>query len=131
MPIVSSNVREAEPGGGPGIKEIYINGQFIPIQYPGLGDDPGVLLANVTLTDTLPAVLQYQRDVWTATGGPAEADGVITFTTRVNLPGMAAVPITNTALVNDGLGNPRACQVTVIANGQAIFLPLVVRTNSK
>jgi uncharacterized repeat protein (TIGR01451 family) len=41
------------PDLGPGIKEIYLNGQHIPIQDPGLTDDPG---NDVRLLDLTPFI---------------------------------------------------------------------------
>ena len=117
---------------------------------PGPGDvltytitlrNPGPALPNVRVTDTLPADVHYLGNLWASSGAYGETGGVITWTGTVS----PAIPITitfgvtvseqvtmpqaisNTALVDDGLGNVWSRQAMVIANGYATYLPLVLR----
>lgn len=206
------------PGGGPGIKEIYINGQHIPIQDPGLThnpgnnvrlldltpfipmltsgqnvvavkleneynaswddlafdfqlkgtalqpeltatkraqptvapagdiisytiqlDNPGVALTGVMITDTLPTGLIYQGDVSATSGAvnhnsgvitwqgnlPAAGVVLITYSTQIDPAIVNAVPVVNTAVINDGQGTILVRKATVIANGTAVYLPTI------
>lgn len=114
--------------------------------------NPGPDLPNARVTDTLPAEVHYLGNLWASAGSYGEAnDGsggpgrsVITWTGTVS----AAVPITitfgvtvsehlttpqailNTALIDDGLGNVKQRQATVIANGYATYLPLIQKGGS-
>ncbi len=117
---------------------------------PGPGDtltytitlhNPGPELPGVRVTDTLPSGVHYLGDLWASAGSCGEASGVITWTGEV--PAAAPVTITfgvtisaqlttphtivNTALLDDGLGNILERQATVIANGYAIYLPVIQR----
>jgi len=91
------------------------------------------------VTDTLPAEVHYLGNLWASSGNYGEANGVITWTGSVP----AAVPVTitfgvtvseqitsphvisNTALIDDGLGNVWQRQKTIIANGYPVYLPAI------
>ena len=106
--------------------------------------NPGPALPGVRVTDTLPAQVHYLGNLWASTGSYGEAGGLITWTGTVS----AVVPVTitfgvtvseqvttpqaisNTALIDDGLGNVWLRQAMVIANGYALRLPLVLRHHS-
>jgi len=115
---------------------------------PGPGDvltytitlrNPGPALAGACVTDTLPAEVHYLGNLWASSGNYGEANGVITWTGSVP----AAVPVTitfgvtvseqitsphvisNTALIDDGLGNVWQRQKTIIANGYPVYLPAI------
>ncbi|MCD6344360.1 MAG: VCBS repeat-containing protein [Anaerolineae bacterium] len=119
---------------------------------PGPGDvltytitlrNPGPELPGVRVTDTLPSEVHYLGDLWASSGSYGEAGGIITWTGEA--PAAAPVAITfgvtvsaqlttphtivNTALLDDGLGNVLERQATVIANGYAVYLPLVLRNS--
>jgi len=212
------------PDGGAGIKDIYVNGQRIPIQDPGLSDNPGndarildltpfidvlvqgensiaikltneyktawddvafdfqlkgqvapsialpslqaakraqptlpktgdiitytirldnpgALLTHVRVTDTLPSALVYRGALSASSGSYAESGGIITWSGAISTGGTthitfsaattaastAALPIANTAYVDDGQGNVTPYSVTIIVNGHTIYLPLVLR----
>ena len=109
--------------------------------------NPGPELPGVRVTDTLPSEVAYLGDLLASVGSYGEASGVITWTGEV--PAATPVIITfgatvsageperfaittphaivNTALLDDGLGNILERQATVIANGHAVHLPLVLR----
>ncbi|MCD4738767.1 MAG: FG-GAP-like repeat-containing protein [Anaerolineae bacterium] len=117
---------------------------------PGPGDvltytitlhNPGPGLPGVRVTDTLPSEVHYLGDLWASSGSYGEAGGIITWTGEA--PAAAPVTITfgvtvsaqlttpytivNTVLLDDGLGNVLERQATVIANGYAVYLPVIQR----
>jgi uncharacterized repeat protein (TIGR01451 family) len=117
---------------------------------PGPGDiltytitlrNPGPALPGVRVTDTLPADVHYLGNLGASAGDYGEASGVINWTGTV--PAVTPVTITfgvtvseqitmphvisNTALIDDGLGNVLERQAVAIANGYAIYLPLVIK----
>ncbi|HSD82968.1 MAG TPA: hypothetical protein VLG46_03875, partial [Anaerolineae bacterium] len=103
--------------------------------------NPGSLLSGVRMTDTLPAELDYRGDLWASSGSYAQVGNLITwhgsvltasmvlitYTANISLTNTIARPIVNTALVDDGLGDVRTYQATVIANGYPLSLPLIRR----
>ncbi len=104
-------------------------------------DNPGPLLPNVRLTDTLPGGLHYLGNLWASSGSYGEAGGVITWTGAVGngLPvtltyniaiTMSIVQplvIINTAQINDGQGVLLERTAVAILNGRSVYLPLVLR----
>jgi hypothetical protein len=48
---------------------------------------------------------------------------VMTVSSSITLP----MPIVNTALINDGLGNVHTRTVVAVANGLAVYLPSIRR----
>ncbi|MDY7080234.1 MAG: hypothetical protein SXV54_25410 [Chloroflexota bacterium] len=106
-----------------------------------LHNPSGPELPTVRVTDTLPAEVNYLGNVWASAGSYGETGGVITWAGAV--PAHVPVTITfgvtvglhittpqaiiNTALLDDGLGNVWSQQAVVIANGLAVYLPLVLR----
>ncbi len=105
-------------------------------------DNPfGPALPSARVTNTLPAEVHYMGNLWASSGSYGEAGGVITWHGAVP----AAVPVTITfgatvseqittpqaiassALIDDGLGNILEYRPMVIANGLAVYLPLVLR----
>ncbi|MBN1812599.1 MAG: VCBS repeat-containing protein [Anaerolineae bacterium] len=120
-----------------------------PLQ-PGPGDtltytirleNPGPTLPSVRLTSTLPAEVTYAGNLWASFGSFGEAGGVITWTGDVstNVPvtitygavvsgGITSAEVlVNLVLLDDGLGNVEERYAVAIANGIAIYLPLVRR----
>jgi uncharacterized repeat protein (TIGR01451 family) len=120
---------------------------------PGPGDlvaytiilrNPGPALQSVQVTDTLPAQVTYHGNLWASTGSYGEASGVITWagtvltalpvsiTYGVSISQQVTVPqaILNAALIDDGVGNVWRRQELVIANGRAIYLPVIHRDGS-
>jgi uncharacterized repeat protein (TIGR01451 family) len=111
--------------------------------------NPGPTLPTVHVTDTLPADVYYLGDLWASSGSYGAADGgsgepgrtVITWAGAV----AAAVPITitfgvtvseqlttsqalsNTARIDDGLGNVWQRQAVAIVNGYATYLPTILK----
>ncbi len=117
---------------------------------PGPGDaltytitlrNPGPVLPSARVTDTLPTEVHYLGNLWASSGSYGEAGGIITWTGDV--PAAAPVSITfgvtvseqittphvilNTVFIDDGLGNILERPATVIANGLAVYMPLVMR----
>jgi len=117
---------------------------------PGPGDtltytitlrNPGPALPSARVIDTLPVEVNYLGNLWASSGSYGEAGGVITW--QGDVPAATPVSITfgvtvseqittphvipNTVLIDDGLGNVWQQQATVIANGLAVYLPLVLR----
>jgi uncharacterized repeat protein (TIGR01451 family) len=117
---------------------------------PGPGDtltytirlvNPGPTLPSVSVTSTLPAEVTYAGNLWASSGSFGEAGGVITWTGAVT----AGAPVTITygavvdggitapealvtlVLLDDGLGNVEEHYAVAIANGLAVYLPLVRR----
>ena len=101
--------------------------------------NPGPALTSARVTDTLPAEVHYLGNLWASAGSYGEASGVITWTGTVP----AAEPLTiffgvtvsqqittpqailNTALIDDGLGNVWQRSAIIIANGYAVYLPVI------
>jgi uncharacterized repeat protein (TIGR01451 family) len=115
---------------------------------PGPGDvltytitlrNPGPVLSSARVTDTLPPEVNYLGNVWASDGRYGEASGVITWTGGVS----TGIPVTitfgvtisqqittpyaiaNTAQVDDGLGHVLQRDAVAIANGYALYLPLI------
>lgn len=99
------------------------------------------LTETVLLTDTLPAELLYQPGsltadfgtpddtnapmlTWSGTPG-TQANITITYAATVVEP--TAQLVTNTAVIDDGLGSQWSVSAQIIVNGQTIHLPLVAR----
>jgi uncharacterized repeat protein (TIGR01451 family) len=99
--------------------------------------NPGPLLENVTMTDTLPADVTYAGNLIFSSGVASEAGGVITWSGEVSAADPVVVQfdvtvseqivgeqvIVNTALIDDGQGNEISRQATVIVNGHTVYLP--------
>lgn len=101
--------------------------------------NPGPALTSARVTDTLPTGVHYLGNLWASAGSYGEASGVITWTGTVP----AAEPIIiifgvtvsqqittpwailNTALIDDGLGNVWQRSAIIIANGYAVYLPVI------
>jgi uncharacterized repeat protein (TIGR01451 family) len=117
---------------------------------PGPGDtvtftillrNPGPVITGVRITDTLPSQVNYAGNLWASAGSYGQANGMITWTGSVsgsvpvtltfNVTVSAAITIPhailNTALVDDGMGKVWQRQAMVIANGLAVYLPIVMR----
>lgn len=103
----------------------------------------GPVLAGVRVTDTLPSGVTYAGGLWASAGSYGEAGGVVTWTgdvtagTPVTITFSATVDagitepqaIANSVLLDDGVGTVLSRQATVIANGYAAFMPVVMRGN--
>ncbi len=93
------------------------------------------------MTDTLPAGLHYLGNLWASAGSYGQSGGVITWTgavaggspvtisfnATVDAGITAPQAIVNVAWLDDGQGNIRSRQATVIVNGLAIYLPVVLK----
>ena len=104
-------------------------------------NNPGPTLDGVMLTNTLPGQVTYAGNLSATSGTPNYASGevtwsgtvpagtpvVIQYDVTVNAGVTTPTPIMNTAVLDDGLGNQWNLTALVIANGQAIYLPLVAR----
>ena len=103
--------------------------------------NPGPDLPHVVMTDTLPAGLHYLDNLWASAGSYGQSGGVITWTgavaggspvtitfnATVDAGMTAPQAIVNVAWLNDGQGNIEPRQATVIVNGLATYLPVVVK----
>ena len=115
---------------------------------PGPGDtvdfaiylrNPGPTLSSVRVTDTLPAEASYLNDLWASSGDYDDSDGgftwwgavgadapvTVTFGATLSLQITTPYAVRNSVQMNDGLGNVLDRNVTVIANGRAVYLPVV------
>ena len=100
----------------------------------------GELTNTVQLTDTLPAGLTYVPGSLSATSGAVDDSGApaltwagiltpatITVTYAVTVNAATPVALTNTATISSPGYAPISRSATVIANGDHIYLPLVIR----
>jgi uncharacterized repeat protein (TIGR01451 family) len=104
-------------------------------------ENPGPALPFVSVTSTLPAEVTYAGNLWASSGSFGRAGGVITWTGSV----ATGVPVTvtygavvngeitsaevlvNPVLLDDGQGNVEEHYAVAIANGFAVYLPLLGR----
>ena len=98
-------------------------------------------LDNVSLTAELPDGLDYAGGLTTTSGTPQVTDKTITWSGAVSLsdpviirfqaqvsPSISSVHVLTTIFtIKDGFGHTLQRNITVIANGQAIYLPVVRR----
>jgi hypothetical protein len=103
--------------------------------------NPGPELDAVTLSNMLPGQVTYAGNLSATAGTPAFAAGEVTWTGAVSAGTPLTIqydvtvngsvtdptPIVNTAVLDDGLGNQWNLSALVIANGQAVYLPLATR----
>lgn len=102
---------------------------------------PAQAFASVSMTSTLPAEVTYLGSL-TATSGQANySGGVITwqgdvkpsrpvtiqFAVTVKPSVTTPTPIINPVQFNDGLGNVWTHSIVVIANGEAVYLPAILK----
>jgi uncharacterized repeat protein (TIGR01451 family) len=101
----------------------------------------GAAASSAHITDTLPAEVQYLGNLWASAGTGLYAGGTITWTgsvppdTPVTIGFNVAVStsitsprlVINTALIDDGFGHIWPRTAAVIANGYALYLPVVQR----
>ncbi len=99
------------------------------------------LTETVLLTDTLPAELLYQSGSLTADFGTPDDSNTPTLTwsgtpgteTNITITYAATVVeptaqlVTNTAVINDGLGSQWSVSASIVVNGYAIYLPFISR----
>ncbi len=104
-------------------------------------DNPGPALPTAALTNTLPGLVTYAGNLTASSGAPQYAGGVVTWSGAVPADSVVTVsydvtvssavttptPIVNTAVINDGLGNILQRSLTVIVNGEAVYLPLALK----
>jgi uncharacterized repeat protein (TIGR01451 family) len=102
-----------------------------------VGDAP----ASARLTDTLPAEVEYLGNLWMSAGTGLYVGGVLTWTgsvssdapvtIRFNVAVGASITspkaLVNTAFVDDGIGQVWPRTATAIANGLALYLPVIRR----
>jgi uncharacterized repeat protein (TIGR01451 family) len=114
-----------------------------PLTYTVRLENPGPILPTARVTATLSTDVHYLGNLWASSGNYGEASGVITWAGAVS----AGVPITitygvtvslqittpavisNAVMIDDGLGNVWQRPATAIANGHAVYLPLVLRSS--
>jgi uncharacterized repeat protein (TIGR01451 family) len=103
--------------------------------------NPGPVLENVTMTDTLPVGVTYAGNLIFSSGTAEESGGVVTWHGAVSASDPVVVQfdatvseqivgeevIVNSALIDDGLGNMLSRQATVIVNGRTFYLPFCSR----
>ncbi len=111
------------------------------ISYAILLSNPDSILETVVMTDTLPSELSFAGNLTASSGTANESGGVITWQglVSVNVPvtvqfdalvSPAIVDpqaVVNTAVLDDGLGNIIQRQVTIIVNGESVYLPVIAR----
>ena len=102
-------------------------------------NNAGPARPGVRVTDTLPVEVCYLGDLWASAGSYGEVGGVITWTGDMLANGLVTITfgvtvseqitgpyaIVNTALINDGQGKIWERRSAMIANGYAIYLPLL------
>jgi len=102
-------------------------------------NNAGPARPGVRVTDTLPVEVCYLGDLWASAGSYGEVGGVITWTGDMLANGLVTITfgvtvseqitgpyaIVNTALINDGRGKIWERRSAMIANGYAIYLPLL------
>jgi len=102
-------------------------------------ENPGPTLSFVQVTSTLPTGVTYQGDISASSGSATDSGGVITWEGEVS----TAEPVTitysasvdagitepmflvNSVLIDDGLGNLLQRTATTIANGIAVYMPMI------
>jgi uncharacterized repeat protein (TIGR01451 family) len=103
--------------------------------------NPGAIIANVQITDTLPSDLIYSGNLSATSGSASQLNGTITWTGNsdywtpviikfdATLNSSITEPraIINTVNVNGGAGSTLTLQALVIVNGLETFLPSVHR----
>lgn len=101
----------------------------------------GPQLNSVVLTNTLPAGLTYFGNLSASSGtavptgsgvnwsGVVAANGSVTIQYAVTVNGSVTTPtvILNEAIVNDGNGNISNLSALIIANGEAAYLPVILK----
>jgi uncharacterized repeat protein (TIGR01451 family) len=109
------------------------------VRYTIRLQNPGPTLKGARVTDTLPTEITYLGDISVTSGSYDDSDGVIkwwgaveggdpviiTFSAAVDEQITTPQVIVNTVWINDGLGNKLSRKATVVANGHALFLPLL------
>ncbi len=111
------------------------------ISYTITLDNPGPILHDVVVTDTLPSGVAFAGNLSASSGTPSEAAGIISWSGdvpsadpvfirfQVTISSGITAPelIINTVLIDNGVGNVIQRQAAVIVDGRATFLPLVAR----
>jgi uncharacterized repeat protein (TIGR01451 family) len=106
--------------------------------------NPGPILPNVTMRDTIPNSTQYLGDLWASSGsyhlsgeeitwnGVVKSSVPVTITFKVTIEGQMDTPqlITNIAEIEDGLDKIYLRKATTVTNGYALFIPLNFSENS-
>jgi len=99
----------------------------------------GPTLSSVQVTSTLPDGVTYQGDLWASSGSGTESGDVITwkgevasadpvtitYSAKVNAEITEPTLLVNAVLIDDGLGNIIQRNASVIANGTAVYMPLI------
>jgi uncharacterized repeat protein (TIGR01451 family) len=108
------------------------------ITYTIILRNTGSLASGAQMTDTLPVKINYSGSLAASSGNPAYASGrvtwtgslssaqpvVITFRVTVDNTILTPLIITNTALIDDGLGHVLERSATIIPFGRVLFLPI-------
>ena len=107
------------------------------LSYTILLRNPGPLLENVSMIDTLPADVTFAGNLVYSSGTANESGGVVTWGGEVSAADPVVVQfdvtvseqivgtqlIVNTALIDDGLGNEYSRSAALIVNGYSVYFP--------
>jgi uncharacterized repeat protein (TIGR01451 family) len=110
-----------------------------PFNYTIILKNSCLLVSSATLTDTLPTNVNYLGNLRSSSGNQDYSGGTvtwkgevssslpvtITFSAEVDAQILNPVPITNTVIIDDGLGHLIQRNAIIIPNGYALYLPLV------
>lgn len=111
------------------------------VRYTLFLDNPGPELSNVAMTNTIPANVTYAGNLTASSGTPqygtetvtwsgiVPSGSIVTVSYDVTVDATVTTPtaISNTAYINDGLGNILERSITIIANGEAVYLPIIMK----
>ena len=104
-------------------------------------NQPAQAFASVRITDSLPSEVTFFGNLTATSGQVSESGGTITwegdvrpdkpvtiqFAVTVKPSVTTPTPIINMVQFDDGLGNQWQRSIVVIANGEAVYLPVVMR----
>jgi uncharacterized repeat protein (TIGR01451 family) len=143
QPLPAYGPRPALPDLNPSSKQASQ-----PVIYPGKPvtftitlNNTGKTAPGIHMTDNLPSGLGFQGNLSASSGSAVYANGIVswmgdvsagnpvtvTFDVALDPQITTAQVITNTAMIENGLGGELQREATIIANGVAIFLPLTMR----
>jgi len=112
-----------------------------PITFMITLQNTGKAAPGIHMTDTLPSGLEFQGNLSASSGSVGYSNGIVSwmgdvpagepvtvsFSVTLDSQITTAQLITNTAKIDDGLGGELQRQVTIIANGSTVYLPIAFR----
>jgi uncharacterized repeat protein (TIGR01451 family) len=143
QPLPAYGPRPALPDLNPSSKQASR-----PVIYPGKPvtftitlNNAGKMAAGIHMTDNLPSGLEFQGNLSATSGSAVYANGTVswmgdvtatnpvtvTFDVSLDPQITTAQVITNTAIIENGMGGELQRGATIVANGVAIFLPLTMK----